>query len=365
MQRTGQSLTQQPALLICARDETDLDEYMRGWKLSDIMNQNGDPAPGIVTTQDEFAISWSLKEAKEKVNRLLATSSEDEAREYFRLCSQEQWNYKRAKQSLSTGEWQKAIKPILYRPFDTRIIVYDSNVAVHRRERVMRHMLAGNNIGLMAMRQVALDDSYSHFGVTRSMVDNRAFYSNKGIQYLFPLYLYPAEGEMQLEDGKRRPNLSPEFIKDVSEKLGLKFIEDGKGDLKKTFSPEDIFNYAYAIFHSPTYRTRYAEFLKTDFPRLPLTSDIALFRALAAKGAELVALHLMESSVLNNLVTSYPVVGSNVVDKVAYDTANKAGPYQQDTVFRGRSARGLEFPCRRLPSLPEVAKRPKKQDTYL
>jgi len=135
---------------------------------------------------------------------------------------------------------------------------------------------------------------------------------------LFPLYLYPAEGEMQFGGGHRRPNLNPEFIKTVSEKLGLKFIEDGKGDLEKTFGPEDIFNYAYALFHSPTYRTRYAAFLKIDFPRLPLTSDKELFKALVAKGAELVALHLMESPLLSSFITTYPVEGSHEVEKVQY-----------------------------------------------
>jgi predicted helicase len=150
------------------------------------------------------------------------------------------------------------------------------------------------------------------------MVDNRAFYSNKGIQYLFPLYLYPTEGEMQFKEG-RRPNLNPEFIKAFSEKLGLKFIEDGKGDLKETFGPEDIFNYAYAVFHSPTYRSRYAEFLKIDFPRLPFTSDKGLFKSLAEKGGELVSLHLMESPMLNALITKYDKKGEHAVEKVSYD----------------------------------------------
>ncbi|GAG55488.1 unnamed protein product, partial [marine sediment metagenome] len=104
-----------------------------------------------------------------------------------------------------------------------------------------------------------------------------------GAASVFPLYLYPAEGEMQFEEG-RRPNLNPEFVTAFSEKLGLKFIEDGKGDLEETFGPEDTFNYAYAVFHSPTYRSRYAEFLKIGFPRLPLTSDKELFKALAEKG---------------------------------------------------------------------------------
>jgi predicted helicase len=82
--------------------------------------------------------------------------------------------------------------------------------------------------------------------------------------------------------------------------------------------PEDIFHYAYAVFHSPNYRARYAEFLKIDFPRLPLTSDVALFRALATKGMELVALHLLESPTLEEFLTDCPVKGDNVVERVQY-----------------------------------------------
>jgi predicted helicase len=88
--------------------------------------------------------------------------------------------------------------------------------------------------------------------------------------------------------------------------------------LPQGIAPEDIFDYAYAVFHSPTYRTRYAEFLKIDFPRLPLTSNLKLFRALAAKGAELVALHLLESPKVEDFLTDWPVKGDNIVEKVQY-----------------------------------------------
>ena len=140
---------------------------------------------------------------------------------------------------------------------------------------------------------------------------------------------------MQFDGGKRRPNLNPDFIKAISDKLGLTFVEDGKGDLKKTYGPEDIFNYAYAIFHSPTYRTRYAEFLKTDFPRLPLTSDKELFKALTGKGAELVALHLMESPSLNKPITKYPITGSNEVDNVTYDEKTQRVYINKEQYFEG------------------------------
>ena len=70
-------------------------------------------------------------------------------------------------------------------------------------------------------------------------------------------------------------------------------------------TPENIFHYAYAVFHSPGYRSRYAEFLKIDFPRLPLTGNLELFRALAQFGSELVAIHLMESPKLDSFITRY------------------------------------------------------------
>jgi predicted helicase len=140
---------------------------------------------------------------------------------------------------------------------------------------------------------------------------------------------------MQFNGGKRRLNLNRQFIQEFSDRLGLSFVEDGKGDLEQTFGPEDVFDYAYAIFHSPTYRKRYAEFLKTDFPRLPLTSYTELFKTLVSKGAELVSLHLMESPKLDSLVTRYPVSGSNTVEKVTYYENNQRVHINKEQYFEG------------------------------
>jgi len=313
-----------PLYLFVPQDADLLCEYERGWKLPDAMNQNGDPAPGIVTTQDEFAISWDSEDAKEKVRELLATASEEEARALFRLCSQSQWNYRRAKEELHNGAWKKRVKPILYRPFDLRWTVYDSNVAVHRRERVMAHMLSGENLGLSTTRSVEIGEGFQHVFCARTIIQHHTV-SLKEVNFLFPLYLYPkGEGETTgqktltekpTRSSRRQANLNPQFIADLEKRLGLSFVSDGKGDLKKTFGPEDVFNYIYAVFHSPAYRTRYAEFLKSDFPRVPLTSDLNLFRDLCAKGAELVALHLLESPKLEKPIARYPVKGPDLVDK--------------------------------------------------
>ena len=93
-------------------------------------------------------------------------------------------------------------------------------------------------------------------------------------------------------------------------------MPDGTGDLTATFGPEDVFHYIYAVLHSPEYRRRYAAFLKSDFPRVPLTSDRTLFAALASLGQRLATLHLMEAQGTD--LPTFPRTGGNRVDKVRY-----------------------------------------------
>jgi len=110
-------------------------------------------------------------------------------------------------------------------------------------------------------------------------------------------------------------NLAPEFIADIEKRIKLRFIDNGTGNLTATFGPEDVFNYIYAVFHSPTYRERYAQFLKIDFPRVPLTSNVECFVRLCSLGSELAALHLLESPTIDRPMTNFPIRDANRVDK--------------------------------------------------
>lgn len=310
-----------PYFLFVPRDSEIANEYDLGWKVSEIFSLSGDPAPGIVTTHDEFAISWSKDEAIEKVERLLATKSESEARSLFRLCSQDQWQYSRAKKELPHQPWKDEVTGILYRPFDMRWTVYNRNVAVHRRERVMGHMQAGRNIGLISARSNK-SHTPDHFFCSRLISEAKTGESTTQSSH-FPLYLYPDAAEGLLIVDGHRPNLNIKFVENVSSRLKLTFIPDGKGDLKSTFGPEDVFAYAYAIFHAPGYRSRYAEFLKIDFPRLPLTSNLALFRQLCGLGEALVGLHLMEHE--GATPARFPIKGTNEVEKVRFEPGTEDG----------------------------------------
>lgn len=195
--------------------DKDLEEsYQSGFAIPDLFSINGRPAPGIVTTHDEFAISWSAAEATQKVEILLATSSEAEARRHWRLCSQSQWNYEAAKKALANELWRGRLSPIAYRPFDTRFTIYDAHVAVHRRDRVMQHLFARNNFTLMLTGQTK--DEIGGL-VTDKILTHKAF-SGFDITYNAPLYLYPEEGTL---DQSIRLNFEPKLYAQIREAAGL------------------------------------------------------------------------------------------------------------------------------------------------
>ena len=279
---------QNPFYLFKPQNIEMLDEYQKGWKITEVVPIN---SIGVVTGQDAETIAFSSESASHLAKR--------------------------------HGLDSKVIRPLLYRPFDRRFIVYDGSVVTRTRTKIMRHMLAGENLGLLTSRQVPND--FRHVFASRLICSFNAISTagRFGSGPFFPLYLYPdpshpaGRTDEYWSAGKdgRRPNLNPEFVKEIEGKLGLTFVSDGCGDLKRTFGPEDVFHYMYAVFHSPTYRSRYAEFLKIDFPRLSLTCDVKLFVKLSGLGSELVGLHLLESPDLDNPPVRYPIKDDDTVAK--------------------------------------------------
>ncbi len=80
-----------------------------------------------------------------------------------------------------------------------------------------------------------------------------------------------------------------------------------------------MLDYIYAVLHAPAYRAKYREFLKIDFPRVPYPSSRESFDALTVLGAELRGLHLLESPVVQELITTFPVAGDMLVETPRYE----------------------------------------------
>ncbi len=310
-----------PFYLFIPQDVTLRDEYEQCQKITEIMPLHG---VGMTTARDEFVIDHD-KDAL--LSRIMAFKkaplSDEELHEKFNIRKKKGWDIRKAWQMLQNiedEEFEKYLTEVLYRPFERRYIYYHDAVVWRTVKKIMQHMLAGENMGLCTNRQV--NQNFQHILCTRKIINDCAVsLTSKERTYLFPLYLYPTEKDEFLNGNgkpklKRKPNFAPKFIKAVETCLKLQFIDDGTGDLETTIGPEDIFHYMYAVFHSPTYRQRYADFLKIDFPRLPLTSDKTLFQQLAQLGKQLVTIHLMEAEIDSD--SGYPIEGDNLVDKIIY-----------------------------------------------
>jgi hypothetical protein len=321
-------------------------DYLAGFSVAALFSPNGSPAPGIVTTQDEFAISWTSHEAAEKVERLLATHEEAEARRLFRLCSQSQWNYAAAKIGLANGAWRKKIIPIHFRPLDDRFTVFDSNVAVHRRERATRHLVHHDNLALAVPRQTRDEVG----GWVIKYPSTHKIFAAYDINFLLLLYLYPDEGTL---DQTVRLNLDPKLYAAICKAAGINPADqagayppspsgegmgvgavcaslsdkphpnpspegEGLADFRAATgearpSEVKVFDYIYGVLHSPAYRETFAEFLKIDFPRIPYPPSPEVFRHVSEQGEQLRRLHLMEPAAIGDAPYPYEGEGDDVV----------------------------------------------------
>ena len=156
--------------------------------------------------------------------------------------------------------------------------------------------------------------------LAKNPIDKRGGHSwAETISYLAPLYLYPDENQKTIGgEVARKPNLNADITKTIADNIGLRFVPEKTNDAN-TFAPLDLLDYIYATLHSPAYRKKFREFLKIDFPRVPYPRDKKHFRALAKLGAELRALHLMESAKLNAPAIPYQQPGDNIVTTVRFD----------------------------------------------
>ncbi len=290
-------------------------EYDQGWSVAEALPVN---SRAVATHADALLVDFSQEVLRERMQAVRCSTSLEQLAASLPSVGGKYFSLSKLREVLQKGDPHDPIQQVLYRPFDVRYMYYHRGVVVRDRWAVMQHMLAGRNVALLVMRQVALGEVYSHVGLCKLIADNRAFYSNRGHMSVHPLYLYDDEG--------RRANLAPEFVKEFAKRLGSEFVDDGRGASEATFGPKDVLDYVYAVLHSPTYRKRYEEFLKIDFPRIPLTSSKGLFRALVRLGSELVALHLLEADIFKdpkNFITCFPEPGSNEVGRVRYDDKNQ------------------------------------------
>ena len=200
-----------------------------------------------------------------------------------------------------------------YRPFDKRYIYYDTKLVQRAREQVMKNMKKENISLLCTSKNRQLSTMY--FSVSHDISDRHYLDSSSDSMSVFPLYVY----QENMGQEERIVNFNKELYDKIAEGLNYlpcyddSILIDPISDYNGVLYPQALFDYIYAVLHSPSYRERYKEFLKIDFPRIPYPTDWEKFRDLAELGEELRLLHLMEDMPSKTGIT-FPVAGSLQVD---------------------------------------------------
>ena len=309
-----------PEFYFVPKDFSSAEEYRSGPSIPDIFPLG---ISGIKTHRDELLIDFSRGRLVERFQEIARNVSLKTLKEQFGIEDTAYWTLADAKRHIREASVKSKVHSYFYRPFDYRHIFYEPDIIERGDARwsVMQHMLHPN-LALICTRQTNPGD-FTEILMSNALVDKRALASFAGEARAYPLHIY--EEVLSFDIGKRdigsassktsRPNLSAAFLKSLAARLELS--QARPHGLPAGLTPEDIFHYIYAVFHSPGYRTRYAEFLKIDFPRLPLTGSLELFRALARLGGELTALHLLESPKLDQPMTTF-IGDSREVVKVGW-----------------------------------------------
>jgi predicted helicase len=311
---------EKPNIFFIPKNNDGQRQYENGFKVNELFTTNN---VGFVSANDGLNISMSELEQRHKIEDILKMDEYSWRIKYSRPKDADSWKYLWAKEDALKNRFEK-LNRVSYRPFDIRYTLYtgkSGGLYARPVNQIMQHFHKGVNVGLNWVRPMSSKFEFSIF--ISQYITDQCSAGNKsagaGISSIAPLYLYPVtKGQLTLgQSSERTPNLNTEIVKQIEEQLGLNFINE-KENTQGTFAPIDILDYIYAVLHSPTYREKYKEFLKIDFPRVPYPKDKATFWQLVNLGGQIREIHLLESPKVEQFITQYPIGGDNVVTKPMY-----------------------------------------------
>ena len=308
-----------PNYFFVPKDFSEQNKYDNGFKLDELFNLNNS---GFETAKDSFIIKNKENEIEELKNEILSNS-------FDYLFAKYQLKKEKLNEVINDIGNSKIVK-VLYRPFDYKYTLLSKNsqgVMFRPRYDTMKHLLKENFGLLCCKRQTSFD--FQHTFITNNIVERCSVSLQTGeVSYVFPLYLYPETTTQHslLDEVVRTPNLNMEIVTEMAKKLGIPFVAEKPitQNLQPTtsFAPIDILDYIYAVLHSPSYREKYKEFLKIDFPRVPYPKTQRQFIDLVNLGSQLREIHLLESEVVEKPITQYNIEGDNIVTKPIYKEGN-------------------------------------------
>jgi len=314
-----------PQYLFIEQDVANRPSYEQGVSVRDIFGEGG---TGIITKRDKLAIQFGEADIWSVVREFVGLEAEEARRKFKLPADVRDWKVKDAQADvLRDGPDRGRVRRILYRPFDDRFTYYTGRargflgwpverIARNFGEYIVdeRRYVDRANIGLITSR-LTKGEAFRHAQVTdkiNEVIVMSSVTSNNG--FTFPIWLWGPD-----ETGTE--NLSQDF---------RSFIDSL---YEHHYTPEEILGYIYGVLHAPTYRTRYAEFLRGDFPRIPFAGAGDYFETLSVLGWALVQAHLLRELPRRGLA-GYHGRGDHRVEAVRYVPAEQAIAINKTQSFR-------------------------------
>ena len=272
-----------PCFLFIPQDKTLKKEYAKGISIRDIFEIMN---VGIVTGKDPMAFQMTEQEIK-KVVKDVYELSEEEIKDKYSEVEWESGDGNKVKyvknDIMKSGIKQEWFKKCAYRPFDDRWTYYTGKTEgflVRPLYDIMKHFVGHENIGLVVSQQCKDNFKYCFVSNKIANINFISTTSSFGGGYIAPLYLYTDSDLDFSKKSKKKPNFQEEFWAKMQKQY-------------KNPTPESILGYIYGVLHSPTYRKKYIDFLKKDFPRVPFIEDPNIFEEISELGKELIDFHVM------------------------------------------------------------------------
>jgi hypothetical protein len=315
----------EPYYFFVEKDFSMQEEYDKFVSVKEIFDRF---ASGVKTRRDNFMVGFTREEVEQKMTTFTSDLPDEIVTEGLNLKDTIDWKVNVAREKVKKIDWRKYIRQYAYRPFDIRYVFYFPDIIERGDSRIdLMQNFFEENLGLVTTRKEP-----EIFGMPGFICNHVGDIHLIGDQnYFFPLYLYPSSDKKlpeqntlhkeDVEQNERAHNLNPVLIEKLNETY------------KRDVAPEQTFYYIYSVLYSNIYRTKYAEFLKIDFPRVAFTSDYELFNKMADLGSKLVDLHLLSSTELSNPISKFRGQGSGVVEKVKYYGEEKRVYINNDNYF--------------------------------
>lgn len=281
----------EPYYFFVPKNFDEIEKYEQGFKIDEIFNVSNS---AIKTDRDSLFIDYDKSELQLRMKRLFSGNYDENFIQSYRII--DSGSYKITKKIQNKVFHLKFLRKILYRPFDFRFIYYDNNVISRPAYKVFKNYYS-SNYGIITKRGIP----YSNLAICSSNLSDIRTWSSPGTQgseYVFPIYIYS-------DKNNKIHNLNKSILKKIEDLIGK-------------VTPENVFNYIYAVLYSLTFQEKYKEFLKIDFPRVPYPRDNHFFWSMVRLGSELKQIHLLESPKVTDFITTYSIEGNNVVEKPKY-----------------------------------------------